>query len=209
MDSNNQETWTGLTGAQVRRIIQDTEQKAQSAINTVNTVVQRNSNNELKIKSEYLPSYVDDVIEGYYNNDNNKFYTNSNYSTGTEITAETGKIYVDLETNHTYRWSGSTYTEISSGDEIQQRLNNFNTNKTEQDGTIEGVVNNKVDKDGDKVLSTYDYDDDEKNKFTIVDTLPSTGYTNKVYYLKKDNNSYSKGLYYHDETKWQRVGGLL
>ena len=123
MDSNNQETWTGLTGAQVRRIIQETEQKAQSAINTVNTVVQRNSNNELKIKSEYLPSYVDDVIEGYYDNDNNKFYVEDS-----EISPEKGKIYIDINTNKSYRWAGTTagFTVIVSGDEIQQRLDNFN-----------------------------------------------------------------------------------
>jgi len=38
-------------------------------------------------------------------------------STGTysdEITAETGKIYVDISTNQSYRWSGSTYIVISS-----------------------------------------------------------------------------------------------
>ena len=31
-----------------------------------------------------------------------------------EITAETGKIYVDIPTNQSYRWSGSTYIVISS-----------------------------------------------------------------------------------------------
>lgn len=62
-----------------------------------------------KIPSSQLPSYVDDVIEGYYYD--SKFYEDSEHTT--EITGTTGKIYVDLLTNKTYRWSGSGYTEIS------------------------------------------------------------------------------------------------
>lgn len=63
-----------------------------------------------KIPSSQLPSYVDDVIEGYYYN--NKFYKEESHTT--EITGESGKIYTDINTNKTYRWSGTTYTEISS-----------------------------------------------------------------------------------------------
>ena len=56
-----------------------------------------------------LPSYVDDVINGYLHD--GKFYEDDQYTT--EITAESGKIYVDLTTNKTYRWSGAAYVEIS------------------------------------------------------------------------------------------------
>jgi hypothetical protein len=47
-----------------------------------------------------MPSYVDDVVE---------------YAGISQFPAsgEGGKIYVDTTTNRTYRWSGSTYTEIS------------------------------------------------------------------------------------------------
>lgn len=62
-----------------------------------------------KVPSSQLPSYVDDVIEGYYYNGN--FYTDSAHTQ--LITPETGKIYVDLDTNKTYRWGGTTYVEIS------------------------------------------------------------------------------------------------
>jgi len=48
------------------------------------------------------------VIEGYYSN--NAFYTTNALTT--KITGETGKIYVDLEHNTTYRWSGSNYIKI-------------------------------------------------------------------------------------------------
>ena len=61
------------------------------------------------IISSQLPSYVDDVIEGYFYN--SKFYKESTHTT--EITGETGKIYIDLSTEKTYRWSGSTFVVIS------------------------------------------------------------------------------------------------
>lgn len=53
------------------------------------------------IPTSFLPSYVDDVVE---------------YSSKTAFptTGETGKIYVAKDTNIVYRWSGSTYVEISS-----------------------------------------------------------------------------------------------
>ena len=63
-----------------------------------------------KVPSSQLPSYVDDVIEGYYYN--SKFYKEESHTT--EITGESGKIYTDLGNNKTYRWSGTTYTEISA-----------------------------------------------------------------------------------------------
>ena len=67
------------------------------------------------IASANLPSFVDDVLEGYLSSDG-KFYksydsTNKVYSNA--YTGETGKIYVDLSNNKTYRWSGSAYTVIS------------------------------------------------------------------------------------------------
>lgn len=62
-----------------------------------------------KVPSSQLPSYVDDIIEGYLYN--SKFYKESAHTT--VITGETGKIYVDLSNNKTYRWSGSTYVVVS------------------------------------------------------------------------------------------------
>ena len=65
-----------------------------------------------KVPSSQLPSFVDDVIEGYLNAIDGKFYRDSTYTT--EIPGEAGKIYVTLDTNVTYRWSGSVFTEISA-----------------------------------------------------------------------------------------------
>ena len=53
-----------------------------------------------KIPSSQLPSYVDDVLE----------YTSRS---AFPATGESGKIYVTLDANLTYRWTGSTYVEIS------------------------------------------------------------------------------------------------
>jgi hypothetical protein len=55
-----------------------------------------------KVPSTQLPSFVDDVLE----------FTNLASFPGT---GETGKIYVALDTNKTYRWSGSAYVYITSG----------------------------------------------------------------------------------------------
>lgn len=74
-----------------------------------NGVAELDSNG--KVPESQLPSYVDDVIEGYL--DAGVFYEEDTHTT--EVTAESGKIYVDLTggANKTYRWSGSTYVEIS------------------------------------------------------------------------------------------------
>lgn len=53
-----------------------------------------------KVPSSQLPSFVDDVVD----------YANL---AAFPVTGESGKIYVALDTNLTYRWSGSVYVEIS------------------------------------------------------------------------------------------------
>lgn len=54
-----------------------------------------------KVPASQLPSYVDDVLEF------------ANFA-ALPVSGETGKIYVALDTNKTYRWSGSAYVEISA-----------------------------------------------------------------------------------------------
>lgn len=105
------------------------------------------SNN--KIIRKYLPSYVDDVVEGYMyyallteepdSFDPTKYYkivdgkyvhgevgdawaANTWYDLGiyedaahtTKINPESGKIYVDIPTNTSYRWGGTTYVAITN-----------------------------------------------------------------------------------------------
>lgn len=52
------------------------------------------------VPASQLPSYVDDVLEG----------TLATFP----VEGETGKIYVDITTNTSYRWSGSQYTKVAS-----------------------------------------------------------------------------------------------
>lgn len=54
-----------------------------------------------KVPSSQLPSFVDDVIEA------------ANFA-ALPAEGEAGKIYVTLDNNKTYRWSGSAYVEISA-----------------------------------------------------------------------------------------------
>lgn len=66
-----------------------------------------------KVPASQLPSYVDDVLEGYLKAEDGKFYKEETYTTA--YTPEDGKIYVDLSTNKSYRWSGTVYVEIAGG----------------------------------------------------------------------------------------------
>jgi len=58
-----------------------------------------------KVPSSQLPSYVDDVVEV------------ANYA-ALPATGETGKIYITLDTNFIYRWSGSAYIEIKDSSAV-------------------------------------------------------------------------------------------
>lgn len=53
-----------------------------------------------KIASDYLPSYVDDVLEVAD-------------LASLPVSGEAGKIYLTLDTNKTYRWSGSSYVGLN------------------------------------------------------------------------------------------------
>jgi len=71
---------------------------ATSAKGAANGVAELDANG--LVPASQLPSYVDDVLE---------YASKSSFP----ATGETGKIYVALDTNLTYRWSGSAYVEIS------------------------------------------------------------------------------------------------
>ena len=110
---------------------------------------------EGKVPSSQLPSFVDDVIEvDSYDN--------------LPTTGEAGKIYVTKDTNLTYRWSGSRYIEISASlalgetsstayagdkgkattDSLNAHLADFNNpHKVDKDQVGLGNVDNTSDKD--------------------------------------------------------------
>ena len=89
-------------------VSEEIENKLDSSLKgAVNGIAELDENG--KVPSNQLPSYVDDVIEGYFSD--SKFYEESSHAT--EITGESGKIYVDITSGKTYRWSGSAFVVIS------------------------------------------------------------------------------------------------
>lgn len=88
-----------------------------------------------KIPTEYLPSYVDDVLE---------FENVGEFP----ATGEESKIYVDLETNFTYRWSGSVYVQLGGGKKFENHLfSTYGTNTLPNTGVNAAQVktfNNSV-----------------------------------------------------------------
>lgn len=130
--------------------------------------------NSGKVPSSQLPSYVDDVLE---------YAAKSNFPT----TGENGKIYITLDTNKTYRWSGTSYTEISAslalgetsstayaGDKGKQNATNIATLQSDfgsLSSSLEDVklnLDTKVTKESGKGLSTNDYTTAEKNKLSDI-----------------------------------------
>lgn len=123
-----------------------------------------------KIKPSLLPSYVDDVIEGYLNN--NKFYktrtgAEGSYTYDNQIESEEGKIYIDLATNIQYRFSGTIFSNISSGVIDDTAKNSEIT--TYSSKKIEQLVSNKTEIDDNsnietKTLSSKKIKDDFQTK---------------------------------------------
>lgn len=93
-----------------------------------------------KIPSVFLPAYVDDVLE----------FANL---AAFPATGSVGVIYVALDTNRVYRWSGSTYTEISpspgSTDAVPEGSVNLYYTDSRVMAVMTGPLDGKVDVGGD------------------------------------------------------------
>lgn len=104
----------------------------------INNIIDTNG----KIKSDVLPSYVDDVVDGYYNMLDSKMYTYlSNCPEGEECTytkqdieipGESGKIYYAVNNKKIYRFNEGTRRFFEIVDEPD--LTNYLT-KTEASNT--------------------------------------------------------------------------
>lgn len=62
------------------------------------------------VPSSQLPAYVDDILDGYYVNSSQ--FDDESF---VPYTPARGKIYVDLNTNTQYRWTGTSYIQITNG----------------------------------------------------------------------------------------------
>jgi hypothetical protein len=113
-----------------------------------------------KVPSSQLPSYVDDVIEV------------SSFGT-LPSTGETGKIYITLDTNKIYRWSGSVYVEVSPSTTVW--------------GQITGTLSNQTD-----LQSALDAKQDDLNGTGFVKASGTTiSYDNTTYYPASNPNGYT------------------
>lgn len=120
----------------------------------------------------------DDVINGYYYTTDGKFYEDSTYTT--EITGETGKIYISIDTNIQYRWDNisipNKFVPISATIDVDDVFSTTSTNPvqnkviTTKINDIDTLMGSKVDKETGKGLSTNDYTDEDKQK--VVDLAP-------------------------------------
>ena len=132
-----------------------------------------------KVPSSQLPSYVDDVVEGYYYN--GQFYTDSAHTQ--LITPETGKIYVDLNTNKTYRWSGTTYVEISQST-IHKFIGEFTVSSTQTTGSA--TINHSLGT-SDIIVNVYDK---TTNSMVIMDITVSNTNTITINYVNAIPGAY-------------------
>ena len=129
-----------------------------------------------KVPASQLPSFVDDVLE--YNN-------KSSFPT----IGESGKIYVDLSTNMTYRWSGSSYVVIGNdlalgetsstayaGNKGKANADNIaniisGTTKVGAASSADSAVKAVQDEDGNIIADTY-----VKKSSEIAATLSATSW---------------------------------
>ena len=80
-----------------------------------------------KVPSYQLPSYVDDVIEV------------ANYA-ALPVVGESGKIYVTIDNNHIFRWTGSTYVEITDNTAVWGAITGTLSSQTD----LQNALNTKV-----------------------------------------------------------------
>lgn len=67
-----------------------------------------------KIPAQYLPGFVDDVVEGVASADLTSFTpTGWNTATDGEYVIESGKIYLDINNDKSYRWTGTKLKKIN------------------------------------------------------------------------------------------------
>ena len=143
---------------------------------------------EGKVPSSQLPSFVDDVIEvDSYDN--------------LPTTGEAGKIYVTKDTNLTYRWSGSRYIEISAslalgetsstaypGDKGKETIDKVNTHVADLNNPHQvtkeqvglGNVDNTSDLDKPVSNATQELVDNTKKKLEDLITSNEGGLDNHI-----------------------------
>jgi hypothetical protein len=81
-----------------------------------------------KVPSIQLPSYVDDVVEV------------ANFA-ALPVTGETGKLYITLDNNKVYRWTGSIYVEIAANNAVWGAITGTLSNQTDLQSALNAKQN--------------------------------------------------------------------
>lgn len=127
-----------------------------------------------KVPSNQLPSYVDDVVEGWLFE--GKFYSDEAHTR--KITDESGKIYGNLHENgKSYRWTGTVYTAIPNGVAIGETSNtagrgDWTKKAYDHSQTAHAPVSAEQNVQSDWVITDVQSDAFIKNKPT---SLPANG----------------------------------
>lgn len=188
-----EKSWHGKTGAEVRQIMIDILERAESAVDAVRAL-------EGTFVFGY---YVENPGGRPYFMDMNKVI---------DITPKQGVIYYDLgnlpdayiySTSKDEKGQEEGYILISIESDINVKLQQLQAN-----------MNDKVDKIEGCGLTPIPYTDDEKKKITIVNNLKDGKYrVGELFSLTQDDpevpEDYPAGLYFWTGSDFQRVGGLL
>jgi len=98
------------------------------------------------IPTVFLPSYVDDVLE----------FANL---AAFPVTGESGKIYISIDTNFQYRWSGSAYVQITSASAVWGAISGSLASQTDLQAALNArllvtdIINILTDASTNKALS--------------------------------------------------------
>ena len=213
--------WHGKTGEEIYNEVQDILKKA----NLIDSIIDPQTN---KINSNFLPSYIDEVIEGYYYD--GEFYLNQAETIGedengdpiiiyvpireTKIQGETGKIYIDLRSKgEVYRYTGTQYVKISDS-VLENKISEVDSKLNETNNRIDRIESQPNPYSfGPKFPTSIE---DEDGGFWDAQYKVQVGY---IHSLTMEDQGYGPGLYRciqcpadpFDTTdyKWQRIGGLL
>jgi predicted heme/steroid binding protein len=128
-----------------------------------------------KVPATQLPSYVDDVVEV------------ANYA-ALPATGETGKIYITLDTNFVYRWSGSVYVKISEPNAVWGSITGTLSNQTD----LQSALNAKVDNSRTITINGVGQDLSVNRNYN-VGTVTSVGGTGTVSGLSLSGTVTSSG----------------
>lgn len=155
-------------------------------------------NASTKIDSQYLPSYVDDVIEV------------ANYA-ALPNPGESGKIYITLNNNLLFRWGGTVYVQVGGQDPVWGGIVGTLSNQTD----LQNALNAKYD-DPTGTTSEYIRGDGTLATFpTLTGYVPYTGATTDLdlgtYNLTADhislNTSPSGAGFVVGSTQWNNTIG--